>query len=119
MVQLNIGNHGHARFGDVRRVQTAAHAHFEHCKIDTSPREMQKSRRGEEFKKAWAMRQHLSLEEAINGLPNFGEGDCEVVVRNLAAVNPDSFIHANQVRRSIETGFIAGAGENPRQHGRR
>src|SRR5437016_124572 len=109
MVEINIRNYRHARDGDIGRVEPAAHPDFEHREIRGLVREIKEAAGGEKLKETWPLGKQFIRQQAAHHLRDDREYVREIGVGNLPAVEPDSFIRADQVRRSIKPRSVTGS----------
>src|SRR6266568_6720443 len=115
MIEINIRNYRHARDGDIGGVEPAAHPDFEHREIRGLTSEINEAAGGEKLKETWPLGKRPIRQQAAHHLPDDGEDVGEIGVGNLPAVEPDSFIRADQVRRSIKPRSVTGGFKNCRQ----
>ena len=129
VVEGDVGEDGEQRIDDVGGVETASEAHFEDGDLDVALGEVEEGQRGEGLEEAGVMRQLAGRDEVLRGLVDaeveageVSSGSREMSRDNdgcqmAAAVDADALVDANEMRRGVERGAIAGGGEDAGQRG--
>ena len=112
VVERDIGNHRDRGLDNIGRIQPAAHAHFHHRCMHLAGSKIQKAHSGEGLEKTRQSRQPLVPYQALGDFLDMGEEGGKIIVANHGAIQLDALIHAAQVRRSVETGPVAGSRED-------
>ena len=81
--------------------------------------EVEEGERGEDLEEAGGVGQVAGLDEAAGGVVDLEVEAGEVVVGDLDAVDLDALVDADEVRRGVEAGAVAGSGEDARERGGR
>ncbi len=85
-------------FDNVRRIQPAAHANFEHGDVDLRVSKRGEGERRHGFKEAGRSGQLAFIDEPAGGVVNLKVETGKVVVRDVCAVDADALVHSNQMR---------------------
>ncbi len=105
MIERNVGDDADPRLDHIGRIETSAHADFEHRDVDSLAREIFERDRRQHLEKTRMPGQltfgHQPLGRAIHQFVD----EREIVVRNCCAIHANALIDPNQVRRGVEPVF--------------
>ena len=125
VVERDIGDDRNQGVNDIRRVETAPKPYLQNCDVDrlrfTGPfsREVKKSKGRQDLEEARRMGKLPGFDQAAGGLVDLEVELCEVLVRNLGAVDLDALVNTDQVGRGVETGAVTRRGQDTGQGGGR
>ena len=105
MIEGDIGDHAQAGIDDIGRIETSAHADFQHDDVGACPRKIFESHCGQHFEKAGMPGEFAFADQALGGPADYVVQLREIVVAKGLAVEADTFVDPNQVRRSVEAGL--------------
>ena len=92
MVEVYVGNHRHARHGNVGGVEPSAHSDFEHREIHLMTCEIEKSGGGKKLKKTRPLGERSLGLKAFHAFPNTAKSRGEIGIGNRPAIDPNPFI---------------------------
>src|SRR5438309_8783606 len=119
VIKVDVGDHGDQGINNIRRIQPTAKTYFKYRQIDPGAGEVFESHGGEHFKKAGMPWQLTAFHQIMRAAFNAVIDDGKFGVADWLLVDLDTLIHAQQVRRGIESGAIASrlhdAGERRRR----
>ncbi len=123
VVEGDVGDDGEKGVDFVCDDTATAEADFQNGDVDrlcltwSFSREVVKGEGREDLEEAWGMGKIAGFDEATGGFVHLKVESGEVFVGDLSGVDLDAFVDANQVRRGVEAGTVAGDGEDAGQSG--
>ncbi len=106
VIEIDVGDYREDRFDDVCGIETAAHANFEDGDFDLGCGEVIEGHGRHGFKEAGQVGQPRVGNEWRGSSGNAVVGSSETVIRNGLAIDADTLIDEQQMRRGVEANAV-------------